>query len=290
MDDANLMGGGRRFSVSLPEGEMTGWRWENSSAPPLLFLHATGFCASIYIQMLSALSDRYDIYALDQRGHGLNSLPADPASLRSWRVYRDDARAVLDQLGRGGWTLAGHSMGAAVSVLAAEGRADIAALKLIEPVAMPLWLTVLAKSPVWPFLSERMSMVRQAARRRSFWADRDGALSSYARKPFFQGWAAGVLEDYLKDGVKETADGVVLSCAPEWEAATFAAQANDFWKAVANAPAPVSVFAAREAVSTAPAFARARFQKLGAMVTVDDKAGHLAPMQNPPELAAFLAV
>ena len=87
----------------------------------------------------------------------------------------------------------------------------------------------------------------------------------------------------------EDEGGVRLACAPAWEAATFAAQGNAFWKAAANAPAPVRVFAARVGASTVPSFARARFRKLGADVMVDEGAGHLVPMQKPQELAAFLA-
>ncbi len=272
---------------------MSGWRWENSAAAPLLFLHATGFCASAYTRMLSSLAGAYDIYALDLRGHGRTSLPAEPGSVRSWAVFRDDVRAFLDQEKREGWTLAGHSLGAATALLAAEGRRDVAALKLIEPVAMPGWLSGFAKTPLWPVFAARMPLVRQALRRRSRWASRQEVIASYGRKSLFRDWAPGVLEDYLTDGLttEGTGDavGVRLSCAPAWEAATFAAQGNDFWKAAAHAPAPVRIFAARQAASTVPAFARARFQKLGAELKVDDGAGHLAPMQKPQELAAFLA-
>ncbi|WP_428407704.1 alpha/beta fold hydrolase [Hyphococcus sp.] len=279
----------RRFSLSLNEGEMTGWRWPNAHGRPLLFLHATGFCASAYAQMLSAVQDVFDVYALDLRGHGRNSLPADPARLRSWAPYRDDVRAFLDKENRDGWVLAGHSLGAATALLAAEGRSDVAALRLIEPVAMPSWLSALAKTPVWPVFARRMPLVRGASRRRSLWLSREEVAASYGRKSLFRDWAPGVLDDYLRDGLTEENGGVRLSCAPAWEAATFAAQGNDFWKAAANAPAPVRIFAAREGASTAPAFARARFRTYGADVVVDDGAGHLAPMHKPPELAAFLA-
>ncbi len=289
MTNSNTTSGARRYAVRLEAGEMTGWRFENAGAPPLLFLHATGFCASAYRQMLSPLGGAYDVYALDLRGHGRNSLPADPARLRSWAVFRDDVRAFLDHENREDWTLAGHSLGAAVALLSGEGRRDVAALKLIEPVAMPGWLAKLATTPVWPVFAARMPLVRQAARRRSEWASRQEVVASYGRKALFRDWAPGVLEDYLTDGLAETGSGVRLACAPSWEAATFAAQGNDFWKAAAHAPAPVHIFAARQASSTAPAFARARFQRLGAALTVDNAAGHLAPMQKPQELASFLA-
>lgn len=283
------LNGATRYVLELDEGAVTGWRWPRPSAPPFVFLHATGFCASAYAQMLSALAGQYDIYALDLRGHGRNTLPADPSRLRSWSVFRDDVRAFLDREKRKGWTLAGHSLGAVTALLAGEGRHDVAALKLIEPVAMPRWLTAFAKTPFWPVFADRMPLVRLAARRRHEWPRRENVAASYARKALFKTWAPGVLEDYLADGLADMAEGVRLSCPPAWEAATFAAQGNDFWKAAANAPAPVSVFAARQSASTAPGFARGRFRKLGAAVDLDETAGHLAPMEKPLELAAFLA-
>ena len=221
----------QRYALTLADGEITGWRWEAPSAPPLLFLHATGFCASAYRQMLSALAGRYEIYALDLRGHGRNSLPTDKARLRSWSIFRDDVRAFLDREKREGWTLAGHSLGAATALMAAEGRNDVAAIKLVEPVAMPRWLSAAAKTPIWPFVAPRMPLVRLASRRRSEWPDRESIMASYERKALFRSWAPGVLADYLADGLTETPEGVRLSCAPGWEAATFAAQGNDFWKA-----------------------------------------------------------
>lgn len=277
-----------RLKIDLGDGVITGFHWAAPDKPPLLFLHATGFCASVYRQMLSALAGQFDIYALDLRGHGGNTRPADPARLNSWRPCVDDACAFLDGAGREGWTLAGHSMGAATCILAAQGRKDAAALKLIEPVAMPDWMTFAARTPVWPLMSANIPLVRQAARRRNQWPDRASVIASYARKGLFKAWAPGVLEDYLEDGLAESEAGVRLACNPEWEAATFAAQANDVWAAAAAAPAPISVYAADHPSSTVSAAARARFRRLGAALMVNPGVSHLAPMEKPAELAAFL--
>lgn len=279
----------QRIKIEIAGGALAGFHWPAPEKPPLLFLHATGFCASSYRRMLNGLNGRYDIYALDLRGHGGNTRPADPSRLRSWAPYVDDARAFLDREGRQGWTLAGHSMGAVTSVLAAKGRTDVAALKLIEPVAMPDWFSLAAKTPFWPAFAGAIPLVRQAARRRNGWPDRVAVLQSYARKDLFKGWAPGVLEDYLEDGLVEAGGGVRLACDPAWEAATFAAQANDFWPAVQAAPAPISVFAADHPSSTVTAAARARFRRLGADVMVKPGVSHLAPMENPAALAGFLA-
>ncbi len=280
----------QRISVDLSDGEIAGLHWPGEGKPPLLFCHATGFCASAYTQMLSHLSARFEIFALDMRGHGRSALPADPTQLRSWRIYARDIGAFLDCERRERWLLAGHSMGGVTAALAAEGRGDVAALALIEPVAMPSLLAMVAATPAWPLISARWPLVRQAARRRSRWAERGAVSRSYAKKALFRNWAPGVLEDYLEDALAEMEDGGVrLSCEPAWEAATFAAHDNDFWGAIKHLPCPIAVYAADSATSTVRPFALRRLRRAGARVTVAAGVSHLAPLEKPAELAAYMA-
>ncbi len=278
-----------RFTVSLDDGTLAGLRWKNDQAPPLLFCHATGFCASAYKQMLSRLAANFDVYALDMRGHGRTTLPADARSLRSWRLYAADIARFLDLKSESGWTLAGHSMGGVTATLAAQNRKDVAALRLIEPVVMPALYTMAAHSPVWPLIAGRLPIVRQAARRRSRWPAREDALAAYGRKGLFRGWAEGVLADYLEDGLTKDNEGVRLSCAPQWEAATFAAQANDFWGAVRGAPAPVAALAAADPGSTFPPYARRRLARAGFRIEEAPGVSHLIPMERPDIAAQFVA-
>lgn len=269
-------------------GRLAGLRWANAKKPPLLFCHATGFCASAYRQMLAPLQQSFDVFALDMRGHGRTTLPTDPGQLTSWRSYAQDIGVFLNDQDRSNWTLAGHSMGAVAVTMAARGRADVAAVKLLEPVAVPSWLSALAHTPVWPILARRIPMVRAAARRRSAWPSADMVQASYGRKALFKHWAPGVLEDYLEDGLSRASDGVVLSCAPAWEAATFGAQANPFWAALAEARSSVAVFAGSQRRSTVSSAARRKLKRLGAQLEVDRMAGHLAPMEKPAVAAAFI--
>lgn len=282
--------GAQRLEIDLEDGVLAGLHWPAAGRPPLLFIHATGFCASAYRQMLSRLAGRFDVTALDMRGHGRTRLNADPGRLRSWTTYAGDVGAFLDRDGRRGWTLAGHSMGAIVSALAAEGRADVAALRLIEPVLPPDWVRVAAATPLWPHVVSRgLPMVRGALRRRDGWPDRAAAKAGYAARPVFAGWADGVLDDYLDDGLVERDDGVRLACAPAWEAATFAAQANPSWRALARLRSSAKVFVADHAGSTVPPAARRRLKKLGVALTAAGGVSHLAPMERPDMGADFIA-
>ena len=280
---------GERFQAPMQNGAITGWRWPNAAKPPLLFCHATGFCASVYKKMLQILSSDFDVYALDMRGHGRTTLPADAAKLKSWQIYASDVGAFLDAQTRSGWVLAGHSMGAVTVTMAAQGRSDVAGLKLIEPVAPPPFFHFLAGTPLWPVLAQRISLVRKAASRRADWMSREAVLKAYGRKGLFSTWADGVLEDYLEDGLLDREDGVTLACAPAWESATFGAQANPFWPSVKAATAPMGVLAANDPSTTARDGARRRFRRVGADVTEIDGFTHLLPMENPALAAGFIA-
>ena len=300
MRDGRNTGAAERFRVDIGEGTLAGLRWPNAGRPPLLFCHATGFCASAYQQMLGLLAPRFDIFALDMRGHGRTALPAQARALRSWDDYARDVAAFLDRQDRPGWTLAGHSLGAVVSCLAVQGRergrepgrGDVAALRLIEPVAMPSLVACVARTPFWRFLGPRAPLAGQAARRRRDWPSRAEVMAAYEGKALFRDWAPGVLADYLEDGLEETADGVRLACEPAWEAATFSALAHDFWGAARRAggavDVPVGVLAADDGSTTVRRGARARLRRLGIRVTPAAGLGHLAPMQDPARCARFI--
>lgn len=289
---------GERIFAPMPDGSMSVLRFGAAGARPMLFAHANGFCASAYRQMFAALGRRFDIFAVDLRGFGSTKLPADPALNRSMEIFATDIGRAADELRAsqsivGLWIFAGHSLGATSAAIAATGREDVEALRLIEPVATPRWFSFLARTPIWPSLAARLPLVRGARGRRRVWPDRASVVASYAKKPLFSTWAPGVLEDYLEDGLKAergAVEGPVeLACAPEWEAATFAGQAHDFWGALKHAPCPVRVWAARHPSTTVRAFARRRLVRMGAeLVTIEGRT-HLAPFEDPAAAAEFLA-
>ncbi len=290
MPDAASNANPQRFAVALDDGELAGWRWANDHAPALLFCHATGFCASVYKQMLQHLSSEFDIYALDMRGHGKTSLPADPEGLRSWGVYAGDVIAFLDAQPEKKWVLAGHSLGAITIALAAKARSDVSALALIEPVVIPAPVAAMAKTPLWRLMGRRSPMARRAAKRRSQWPGRADVLKSYAGKAIFASWADGVLGDYLEDGLESSAagKGVTLACHPEWEAATFAALDTNFASAVRQHTVSMSIFAGRPDDTTINKSARRRCVNWGIPVTESSRLSHLAPMEGPKECADFI--
>ena len=279
----------QRFSQAIEDGVIHGWRWPSEGKPPLLFCHATGFCASTYKQCLGQLGDVFDVYAVDLRGHGRSALPADPAALRSWRPIVQDISEFLDRQNRRDWTLAGHSMGAITAMMAAHKRTDVRAVRLLDPVVVPSFISWIAATPLWPVLGKQIPLAVAAAARRDHWDDRETVRAHYARKPLFSRWAPGVLEDYLEDAVQEQDGKVWLSCAPAWEAAVFRAQANPVWRYLRQGGVPIKILAAGDLnSSTFRAAARQRFSRLGGATEVLEGAGHLFPMETPDAAARFL--
>ncbi|MEM9898876.1 MAG: alpha/beta fold hydrolase [Pseudomonadota bacterium] len=285
---------GDPVTFELPDGVLAGYLWRATSASSrMVFCHANGFCASVYRSMLRQLPHDVEILALDLRGHGRSTLPANPSGHRSWSVYARDISLVIDQATKRFGDLpiyyAGHSMGAVSALLCAADRGDAARVALIEPVLLPSLVGKLSGFLPMQFLLRRSRMVQGALARRSVFESRDEVLSRYRDKPIFSDWQTGVLEDYLDDGLTVDGDTVRLSCAPAWEAANFAAQANRPFSGLKDLTmrVPVSVVFAEHGSTVSPS-ARKRLKDAAVTLERADGAGHLFPMQYPDRAADFL--
>ena len=274
-----------RAHYEFEDGMMAAWRWPNPGAPILVFAHANGFNGGAYRQMLGKVADRFEIIAPDLRGHGRTTLPADPATHKSWDVYAKDLLALYDRLDRRPALLAGHSMGGSSTLLAAAQMRDAPPLALVEPVVLPPALYLMARSLLWPFMKGAAIKPAATARKRSNgWPDRDAVISRYQSRPTFARWSDGVLEDYLEDGLVELDDGVRLACDPNWEAANFEGQAHDLLKAARQLGDTVQVLKASKGSTVINASGLiARGVRLESV-----EGGHLIPMEAPSIVASWL--
>ncbi len=298
----------RRFRHKVLDGEMAGIEFGDPVQPlSAIWLHATGFNAMTYQSILAPLGQRTRVAAIDMRGHGLTTLPAQPAKLKSWKRYRDDVIAWLTQQlpmeTRGGETrrraivLGGHSMGGCVALLVAAERPDLVkGLVLADPVILSP--RVYRTSHLVPFLpaitGNGSAMVRQAKRRRPSFPSPEEALAKYTGKGAFASWREPFLEDYLLDGLVRADAGTDrddshqvwnLTCAPAWEAATFAAQRNRPWgalRAVGARRTPLMILRAETGSVMSDASVR-RLQKVypSAAVRTCRGTSHFLPMEAP---------
>jgi pimeloyl-ACP methyl ester carboxylesterase len=263
-----------------------------AASPDIVFMHATGFNARTYRMLLAPLGERYRVLALDARGHGLSTLPAGTFGYNSWRRHRDDLIGLLEKYCTQPVTLAGHSMGATVSLLVAGKRPDlVASLALIEPVILPATSYALVELPFGP-LVQRMTapIARGAAKRRARFDSREEALRAFTGRGVFKAFPPEVLADYVGDGlVEDPRGGVRLACAPKYEAATFAAHRHDPWGALRAVSCPLVLLRAEKGSTiSAAAMHRLAALKPDARVATVEGASHMLPIERPDRARAAI--
>jgi len=108
----------REVSIHYAEGAQNG--------PPLVLLHGLARDWRSFLVLLPELSSRFQVFALDLRGHGESS-----RATGGYRItqYAQDVSAFLETVLPGGAAIFGHSLGGEVGMyVAAEGNCRVTAL------------------------------------------------------------------------------------------------------------------------------------------------------------------
>lgn len=236
----------------------------------IVFSHANGLNARTYRTILAPLATDLRILALDLRGHGATTLPAEPDRWNRWQGYAEDLLALLQAAVTGPVVLAGHSIGATTSVIATVLQpARVRSLVLFEPVFLP------AEQRVAPLWGE--PMVQGTLRRRETFPDRGAAMASYRGKGAFAAWSEAELADYVAAGFRDTPDGeVTLVCRPAWEVLMYAHHDYDPAALFSGLHCRARIFAAEKG-STMSAEARG----LASGLEVVPATSHFLPFERP---------
>lgn len=280
--------------TELPGGRLHSLQW--GMGPTLIFLHATGMCARVYLELLEPLADRFRLVAIDARGHGLTELPADPRHIpHDWKPYRADLVALVAALGGGPVRLAGHSFGATVAFEAAATTPGLASsVVLIDPPFIPFahagsYRTVRDADglPLNP-------MADQAARRRGHFDSRAAVRAAYRGRGVFSGWPDRALDDYLDgglvpDGSESEEGGVRLACAPAWEASSFRGVSTSFESSLKAIDVPFTLVAASDGSTVPPEEEALMRLHPCARVHRITGTGHFLPVTHPDLVRPFLA-
>ena len=204
------------------------------SGKPLLMSHATGFHGYCYLPIADELTDRFETYGIDYRGHGDTARPEDWQV--DWIGYGDDAGAATRTVApNGGLTGFGHSMGGAALLMAAHHDPNaFELLVLFEPIVFP----PMAGGP-----DESSSpLVEGARRRRSSFDSFGAAIKNYSSKPPMMLFDPDVLRLYVAHGFRTAPEGIRIKCDPEHEARTFeTAGAHQTWDLLPEIETPVVV-------------------------------------------------
>ncbi|MCG2581895.1 MAG: alpha/beta hydrolase [Marinobacter sp.] len=258
------------------------WRWPQSKARPTLhWAHATGFHGRLYHPLLDELATDVNVLAWDMRGHGASAGAANVSTFRGWETYYRDMTALLDSQDEPVW-LAGHSIGATTSIMAAARRPEkVLGLILAEPVIMDpvqglkLGLAKLLRQ------SHRLSLAAGAARRRGVFDSHTAALDNYRGRGGFKTWPEAWLEAYVQHAFVPQEDQLQLACSPEWESTTFAHTEHNPWPGIRQLRCPVIALAAEHGSTFSPAAQkRLQTQLPSADVRVVAGTTHFLPMEQ----------
>lgn len=251
-----------------------------------IFFHATGFNAETYRILFEKIKtqfeDQINIYAIDQRGHGLSKARSDHTQLKSWDIFVEDGKEFIDSI-EGPVVCSGHSMGSIIAAKIASLYPDkVPHLFMIEPVlygpleSLKFRLMSLIK------YNRGLSIADGAAKRRREFPSIEEAVSSYTGRGAFTTWSDEWIRNYLLGGSVSTPAGIELSCTPEWEAATFRSSSMDTWKYLRNVKNHVMVVYGSVG-STFSAQARKNLFMLGSNWDSEyyKEASHFLPMEYP---------
>lgn len=250
---------------------------------PTLLCHATGFHGAVWEPLSAALSDGFERWAVDFRGHGASVLPPDHPV--PWDAVAGDVLAVVDELGlpAGEVLGVGHSMGGAALLLAEQARPGLfAGLWLYEPIAPP--------PGAIPASEGRNRLADGARRRRPSFASHAEALANFASKPPLSVARADALHAYVHHGLMLGEDGAVhLACRPADEARFYeGGGAHGAFDHLGEVACPVVIACGGELFGPAmfaPHLAEGLPQ---GTLEVHPHLTHFGPLEAPTELAASI--
>ena len=253
-----------------------------------VFFHATGFNAQTYTILLDKLDKKFNseinIYALDQRGHGLSKAEAVPENLTSWAPFLEDGLEFVDSLS-GPIICSGHSMGAVIAAkVASKRKSKQIKLFMIEPV-----LFGPEQAKIWRASQEKPgnkpNIADGAAKRRRNFDSIEEAMKSYEGRGAFKTWGSEWIKNYLIGGTQKSPnEGIELSCTPEWESMTFKSSSMDTWDFLEEIEVQTFTIAAAPEENSGTTFsedARKALLSLGSTWELEeiDGASHFLPME-----------
>lgn len=271
----------KAIKVRVSDGATVDLQRMGGSGPDLLICHATGFHGRAYAPLASCLSDHFQVWVMDYRGHG--SSQKSPMGDYSWSAMTLDVVACATAIDSQQLFGFGHSMGGATLLTAeAEHPGTLAGLFVYEPIVLP---------PEWFAHPERNRLAGSARKRREVFESRAKALERYASRPPLNIMRADTLAAYVQEGFIDLPDGrVSLACTAETEALTYEGGVDITLERVAGVKTPTIVAAGSEvgdlnltevASVVAQKLSRGRF-------LLCEHLSHFGPLEAPKIMAAHV--
>jgi pimeloyl-ACP methyl ester carboxylesterase len=252
-----------------------------------VFAHANGFPPGTYGKLLNELSASFRVSAFAARPLWPGS---HPDQITSWYDLSDDLRRALAERGSPAAIGVGHSLGGALSVLAAVNRPRLfRGLVLIDPVVFSgvralFWGTFKSLG-----FGHRLPLIRSARRRRERFPDLDSVRAAYRDKAVFSSWEPEVLEDYIRAGFREAGDGVELRYPKNWEARIFELTPASVWRELREIDLPVLALRGGRSDTFLAGAARRLGEVLPRAEVVElPERSHFLPMEDPEAVSGLI--
>jgi len=281
----------KQKTLSLPDVDLCVFEWGVPGGQQVLLVHATGFHARCWDQVVAQLPEDWHIFALDMRGHG-RSGNVEPFA---WPQFGDDLLKVCEMLGLQDAIAVGHSMGGHCVVHACgHGAKYFKHLVLVDPV-------ILSPEAFKNSTRHQFASVddHPVARRRSNFATVTDMHDRYALRDPYATWDAKVFADYCEFGLVPSSNGagLELACPAKVEASIYMADFDiNLYALIPTIEKPVVVLRAlpRDASSQEVDFSASptwpeladQFQR-GQDVLLPELS-HFIPMQDPSLVADFI--
>jgi pimeloyl-ACP methyl ester carboxylesterase len=276
--------------IDVPGGRLHYLDW-GGRGPQAHFLHGNGFCAGTYTPFIKHLANDLRVIASDVRGHGGSDFDGIQP-VRSWRVFSEDLKMIVERTTRPPIIGMGHSLGAVSTCMAAASFPRLFnTVVLVDPVfLMPRRLATIGLMRTLG-LQGRLPLARAARRRRRTFRSKAEALRRLlSGRGIFKTWSPEFVEAYLECGLLEKdAESAVLTCDPELEARIFEAIPLDVWSYVRGLRCPVLAIRGEQSdVFLAGAADRMKRLAADGEVATIAGTGHFPTMEKPEECAEVI--
>jgi pimeloyl-ACP methyl ester carboxylesterase len=278
----------RRSRSTTPDGLGIAVYDFGGQGPDLVLVHATGFCAEVFVPLARSLSHGFHCWGLDLRGHGQSDRPGDGDF--AWSGFSVDVLSVIDHLGLRQPAAFGHSCGGASLLLAEEARpGTFSSLYCFEPVVFPE-----PGDGVWVDLGAVDPLSDGARRRRETFPSAEDAFLNFTSKPPFRDLDPEALRCYVESGFElvpahEGGDGhsIRLLCRREDEAEIYRHGASHgAFGHLKEIDCPVTLACGERTNAFGPSFLAADAAQLRrSAVEVIPGIGHFGPLQQPAVVA-----
>ena len=206
--------------LALDTGELAWYEWgergHRDHPFSLLLLHATGFHAQCWRQVISRLSPHQHVIGVDLRGHGRSSNELH----NDWRGFSDDVIELIKHLALERIVGVGHSLGGYATLTTVARRPEhFKGAVLLDPVIL--------EPSVYedPVLHGGDPSEHHTARRRNQWRDWHEMFEAFRSRHPFSFWDERVLRDYCEFGLRPRSGagetGYELACPPLVEAGIY---------------------------------------------------------------------